>query len=197
MDLRIKILFIILFITGLPILATIRYNAQKENFLKEVSGISFEFESYVEDAELLNLQIHGYSDVTLLSIPIKVENKGNRDVYLEKVRFKISMMGNDLGERVIENIVVPVEGKKILMLEEVEITSEKLDEILARSIVEITRAEDATVQVAIEVYLSYPIELSPLWTLHPEIKYSRLEGVIYVRSILGGKTKEEVVAELF
>ncbi len=163
-----------------------------------IEDVGFNFDETASgDGGILDLRIKGYSDVMLVTIPIRIDNPRDEDVYLEKVGFKISMVGSTIEERVMEDVEIPAKDSEILTLEDVKITAEELDEILPRVKMDVDHPEEATLRLAVDVYIFYPVELGPLRTIRPKIRHTRFEGYMYLRSILGGRTKEEAVAELF
>ncbi len=193
---KILFLFPILVLIGTVGVGYVQYNEQREDVLMRIDDIGFEFGGGVlGDEGILDLRIKGYSDVMFVTIPLRVDNPGDADLYLERVGFRMSLAGVPLEERVIEDLEVPAGGSKTLTLKDVRITAEKLDDILPRARMDAARPEDATMRLAVEVYVSYPFELGPLRTLRPKIRHARLGGDVYLRSIMGGKTKEEAAKE--
>ncbi len=175
-----------------------QFTMQRDDFLKKIDGVHFEFdETVMGDSGILEPTIRGYSDATMITIPLRIDNTKNEEVFLEKVVFKIYIVGIPLEERAVEDLNIPSKGSKVVTLDEVKISAEKFNDILLGANADVDHPEDATLQLAVEVNIFYPVELRLLRTDRFNINHVRLEGDIYVRSIFGGRTQEEAAMEFF
>ncbi len=194
----IKLILPLLLILVFLVMGYSQFTMQRDDFLKKIDGVHFEFdETVMGDSGILEPTIRGYSDATMITIPLRIDNTKNEEIPLEKVIFKIYIVGSPLEERVVEDLNIPPKGSKAVTLDDVKISAEKFDDILLGANADVDHPEDATLQLAVEVYIFYPIELGLFRTNRFNIQHLRLEGDIYVRSIFGGRTKEEAAMEFF
>ncbi len=195
---RISLLLPLLFILVFLVIGYFQYTEQKNDFLKKIDGVHFEFdETVLGDSGILEPMIKSYSDATMVTIPLRIDNGQNEEVFLEKVVFKSYIVGNLLEERIVEDFNIPSKGSRALILDDVKISGEKFDNILLGANADVEAPEDATLELAVEVYIFYPLELGPLRIDRFSIPHVRLEGDIHIRSIMGGRTKEEAAVEFF
>jgi len=193
---RINLLLPLLFILVFLVVGYFQYIEQKNDFLKKIDGVHFEFdETLLGDSGTLEPMIKSYSDATMVTIPLRIDNTKNEEVFLEKVVFKIYIVGNLLEERIVEELIIPSKGSKALSLDDVKISGEKFDTILLGANADVDHPEDATLELAVEVYIFYPLELGPIRIDRFSIQHVRLEGDIHIRSLMGGRTKEEAAVE--
>lgn len=192
---KLKLVVIALFLFGLMAFFSYdHYRQQRQAAIREVGDIEFGFKKAVKSGLVTpDLAIRVYTDAVLLNIPLSITNPRGKAVQLEEIVLDISMAGRPVEKRDIMGLRIPAGTDEELLLEDIEMRTEVLDEIL--STMDFTDPEKATLTLAIDVYVSYPYEIMNREITRPKIKLTRIEGDVLLFSMMGGKTQEEAAME--
>ncbi|MFQ5816282.1 MAG: hypothetical protein ACE5G7_07285 [Candidatus Hydrothermarchaeaceae archaeon] len=192
---KLKLVVIALSLFGLlSVISYYHYQQQRQEVLDGVGGIEFGFKNVVRSGLVTpDLVIRGYRDAVLLNIPLSIANPGGKAVQLEEVILEVSIARRPIEERKIMGLRIPARTDEELLLEDIEMRTEVLDEILTT--MDLADPEKATLTLAIDVYVRYPYEIMNTEITRPKIKLARIEGDVFLLSIMGGKTQEEAASE--
>ncbi|MEE8168608.1 MAG: hypothetical protein V3T58_07030 [Candidatus Hydrothermarchaeales archaeon] len=186
---------VILLFSAIMVFSYTQYQGQRQAFLETRAGdLNFEFKkTQVQDSEMPDIKIFWYTDAVLMDIPILITNPRGRVVKLEDADFEIFIWGKLIERRRIKGLEIA--RNKTLLLEDIKIESDDFDWILAQAGAAAERPEDATIALRIDVYSYYPVKIGDIKLVRSKIGPTRIEGDVYVRFLMGGKTIDEAARQ--